>query len=147
MLARKEDYASLCAEVCFSLFLQTTTTTLCSVCAETSQQKLCDHTDEQRAFVGTFTAPELRTALRKGYVVQKVFESWTFERTDDTLLRQMINDFMLIKLTASTLPEGVDERAAHIDHINQTYNSNLTESSFSFNPTRRYIAKIALNSM
>ena len=117
------------------------------MCAENEQQELCQHTDEERAFVGTYAAPELRSALRRGYTLKRVFESWTFGRNDSTLLRNMIHDFMLVKLKASKLPADQDERVKHISTINTTYNTDLTEADFQYNGSLRLIAKCALNSM
>ena len=88
-----------------------------SVCAQTRQQSPCEHTLGERSFVGVYCAPELRSALTKGYKLLKVYESWTFARSDDTLLRDMISDFFLVKLKASKLPADEEERRLHISDI------------------------------
>lgn len=118
-----------------------------SACAQNRQQSTCEHTPAQRAFVGVYCAPELRSALRKGYRLLKVYESWTFDRSDDTLLRDLIRDFFLVKLKASKLPTDEAERRLHIGNINATYKVELTEGDFEFNGPMRFLAKIALNSM
>jgi hypothetical protein len=46
----------------------------------------CDHSDEERSFVGTFTSIELAAALEAGYTVQKIFKAleykqWVFSFT------------------------------------------------------------------
>ena len=118
------------------------------MCAEESNQSsLCEHSDQERAFVGVYSAPELRTALAAGYSLLRVYESWLFDRSDCTLLREMIMHFLLVKIKASKLPTDDAERERHIKQVNDACGCKLTAEDFSFNPSLRCIAKIALNSM
>lgn len=45
---------------------------LCRICAETTQQSPCTHTDDERALVGTWVSEELKLAKKKGYRVTDV---------------------------------------------------------------------------
>ena len=47
---------------------------LCRTCADEERLGRCDHSDDQRAFVGTWCTPELMKALDKGY---ELLEMWT----------------------------------------------------------------------
>jgi hypothetical protein len=52
--------------------------TLCRTCSENQQQKPCQHNDEERTLTGTWVTDELKKALEKGYVVQRIYEVWHF---------------------------------------------------------------------
>lgn len=45
---------------------------LCQKCSENLNQGVCEHTDNERAFVGTWVSEELKLAVKKGYKVLKV---------------------------------------------------------------------------
>lgn len=45
---------------------------LCRTCADTIQQSHCNHSDDERAFVGTWISEELKLAKKKGYTVTQV---------------------------------------------------------------------------
>lgn len=45
---------------------------LCRTCADTIQQSPCTHSDDERAFVGTWVSEELKLAKKKGYTVTQV---------------------------------------------------------------------------
>ena len=48
--------------------------TLCKACAETRNQNKCEHTDNERSFIGTWTTDEINNALEKGYKVIRTYE-------------------------------------------------------------------------
>ncbi|XP_049825039.1 uncharacterized protein LOC126265968 [Aethina tumida] len=52
---------------------------LCNSCGESSQQRECCHTEEERLFIGTWVIAEVLKALEKGYRLVEVFEVWTYE--------------------------------------------------------------------
>ena len=51
---------------------------LCRKCAENKVLK-CNHTEAQRALVGTWTSIEVFAAFDRGYHLLDVFEIWHFE--------------------------------------------------------------------
>ena len=53
---------------------------LCKTCAETKQQTKCYHTDDERAFIGTWVSDEIKKAVEKGYTVLQVYEVWHFDK-------------------------------------------------------------------
>jgi hypothetical protein len=55
---------------------------LCRTCSENQQQKPCQHNDEERSLKGTWVTDELKKALEKGYVVQRIYEVWQFDETE-----------------------------------------------------------------
>lgn len=42
---------------------------LCGTCAENMQQTMCDHTDNERAIIGTWITEEVKLSVKKGYKV------------------------------------------------------------------------------
>ena len=54
---------------------------LCRSCAENESQAPCDCSDEDRTMTGTWCTPELRTAIRLGYRVLKIYEVYHWEKT------------------------------------------------------------------
>ena len=73
---------------------------LCRTCAEWRTPK-CFHTDEKRCLIGTWATDEVNKAIEKGYVIQKVYEVWHFEKKSDNLLKGYVKDFLKIKLETS----------------------------------------------
>ena len=47
--------------------------TLCKACAETRNQNKCEHSDNERSFIGTWTTDEINKALEKGYKVLRTY--------------------------------------------------------------------------
>ena len=78
---------------------------LCRTCARESRNqcafglKQCNHTPEEREFVTSVTHFELQEALRRGYVVTRVIETWDYEKMDDNIFAGYINEFMKIKVS------------------------------------------------
>ena len=50
---------------------------LCRRCAETKQHE-CNHTEDERAFIGTWCTNELEKAIEKGYEVKKGLRGMAF---------------------------------------------------------------------
>lgn len=45
---------------------------LCRRCAETMNQRICEHTREERSLTGTWVTEEIKVAVEKGYKIIKV---------------------------------------------------------------------------
>ena len=75
--------------------------TLCKRCAETRNQNKCNHSDNERSFIGTWTTDEVNEAIKKGYKVLETYEVWNFDKTSDDLFKGYIRRFMKIKLESS----------------------------------------------
>ena len=76
--------------------------TLCKTCAETRNQNKCDHSDNERSFIGTWTTDEISKALEKGYKILRIYEVWHFAKSTDSLFKGYIRRFMKIKLESSS---------------------------------------------
>ena len=56
--------------------------TLCRTCSKNHQQTPYQHNDEEISLTGTWVTDELKKALEKGYVVQRIYEVWHFDETE-----------------------------------------------------------------
>ncbi|KAH7696057.1 hypothetical protein AAVH_36875, partial [Aphelenchoides avenae] len=131
---------------------------LCRTCARESRTesayglKQCNHTPEQREFVTTTTHFELQEALRRGYVVTRIIETWDYEKMDDTIFAGYIKEFMKIKVEASGWekngvdPDDEEAKQAFIDAYAKQ-GIFIDKEAVKLNPGLRYIAKLCLNSL
>ena len=71
---------------------------LCRTCAITQQQEKCNHTNDDRAFTGTWCSNEIALALKKGYRILDIYEVWHFDKTTDTLFKGYVRHFMKLKI-------------------------------------------------
>ncbi|KAI8493979.1 hypothetical protein Bbelb_283260 [Branchiostoma belcheri] len=126
---------------------------LCRKCAETRQQTPCLHSDDERAFVGTWATVELELAVQKNYKIVQMYEVHHFEHSSKELFRGYIDAFLKIKQEASGWPlwviEAEDRPAAEQRYL-QEYEMNegikLTRANIEVNPGFRALAKLMLNS-
>ena len=120
--------------------------TLCKKCAETRNQNKCDHSDNERSFIGTWTTDELNESLKKGYKVLETYEVWHFDESTDSLFKGYIRRFMKIKLESSKYDfktkEDEDSFKARIKD-----SLDIDVEKFEFNAGLRSIAKLCLNSL
>jgi hypothetical protein len=54
---------------------------LCRTCATEQKTIYCSHSDAERAFDGIWTTFELRLALKFGYKILDIYESWDYSET------------------------------------------------------------------
>lgn len=123
---------------------------LCNVCAEDENQGRCPHSDKQRTITGTFTTEELKLALRKGYLLQKIHEIWHYPQRSETLFSDFVNAFYGLKIKNSGFPSDCDtddKKEAYVKFINLHEGLDLKMNDISLNPTQRLLSKCMLNSM
>ena len=112
----------------------------------TRNQNECEHTDDERPFIGTWTTDEVNKAIEKGYKVLRTYEVWHFDKSTDDLVKGYIRRFMKIKLESSKYTfETKDEEERIKLKIKKSLNIDIKE--FKFNPGLRSIAKLCLNSL
>jgi DNA polymerase type B, organellar and viral len=128
---------------------------LCHLCALTKAQCLCEHSDLQRSFVGTFVIEEVRLALKKGYKILEIYEAWTYDlvqKSEDGsspgLFAGYINLFLKIKQEASGYPEWVKtpgDKVKYIKLYKEKEGIDLDPAKIIHNEGLRSLAKLCLN--
>lgn len=129
---------------------------LCRTCME-KQIQTCQHTDRERMITGTWVSVEVKKAIEKGYVVDKIFEVWHFDRISqyDLLAKEggaftdYVNTLLKMKQEASGWPEWCktdEERFKYIEEYHQREGIRLEYHNIALNPGLRALAKLMLNS-
>ncbi|XP_032241520.2 uncharacterized protein LOC116620088 [Nematostella vectensis] len=122
---------------------------LCARCAELEWQGSCTHTDEERAFTGTWCHPEIHEALDKGYTVVKVYEVWHWDQWD-CLFQEYIKTFLKYKQEASGWPAWCvteAEKQQYVSEYERREGVVLDPAKIERNAGARSMAKMALNCM
>ena len=120
--------------------------TLCKRCTEKRNQNKCDHSDNKRSFIGTWTTDEVNEALKKGYKVLETYEVWNFDKTSDDLFKGYIRRFMKIKLESSKYDFKTKEEETNYKlKIKESLDIDIEK--FEFNAGLRSISKLCLNSL
>ena len=120
--------------------------TLCKACAETRNQNECEHTDDERSFIGTWTTHEVNKAIEEGYKVLRTYEVWQFDKSTDDLFKGYIRMFMKIKLESSKYVLKTKEEETNFKpKIRKSLDINIEK--FEFNAGLRSISKLCLNSL
>ena len=92
-----------------------------------------------------------KKALEKGYKIEKIYEVWHFPETSCDLFKGYIRKFMKIKLESSELKTGPEMKYKSKEQFKQIVEERLgielCLQSMKFNPGRRAIAKMCLNSL
>ncbi|XP_071094506.1 uncharacterized protein [Haliotis cracherodii] len=129
---------------------------LCRTCADTRSDSPCEHTDEERSWVGTYATVELQEAVKKyDYRVPQIYDVWhfdTFAQHDPGtqqvgLFDTYIDRHFKEKLEASGYPEGCTDHDAYIQEIYDKEGIRLDKDRIEKNPGRRTIANMQLNSL
>ena len=109
-------------------------------CAGRNQNK-CEHSDNERSFMGTWTTDEVNTAVEKGYKVLRTYEVWHFDKTTDDLFKGYIRRFMKIKLESSKYDFETKEEETNLK-IKIKKSLNIDIEKFKFNDGLRSISKL-----
>jgi hypothetical protein len=123
---------------------------LCRTCGETQQQDRCEHSQNQRSFIGTWCMNEIKKALEKGYEIHKIYEVWHFNRTSEDLFKGYVKEFMRIKMESSKPPMvGPEHEYKSITEFRLVVKERLgiDLGEIKFNPGMRAISKLCLNSL
>ena len=80
---------------------------LCRSCVESMAQELCTHAPEERYLRGTWVSEELVLALRKGYRIHRVWETYHYPQRSCQLFRSYVLKFQQAKEHASGWPAHV----------------------------------------
>lgn len=139
---------------------------LCRTCGEMASSKAaggrngenfeeeeeCQHNEEERALVGTWTMTEVRKAVEKGYIIQERYELWEYKMAtfeEGGLFTEFINKFLKIKQEASGYPSWVKTEEDKDKYIRDYFDNEgilLDKDKICKNEGLRSLAKLMLNS-
>lgn len=123
---------------------------LCESCAFRKTSELCTHTDEERAFVGSFCTVELKEAVKYGYRIIEMYEVLHYENQSTSLFDGYIEMFMREKFHASGYPEWVkseEDKHHFIEDLSRRQGIKLEKEKIMKNPIKRTISKLLLNTL
>ena len=129
---------------------------LCYTCLLKKEAE-CNHSDEDRAFIGTWVSEEVLEAINKGYQVLKIYEVLHFENStkydiktgEGGLFATFINKFLKIKQEEIGYPSNCVTEDAKDKYVKDYYTNEgvlLDKSKIAYNEGLRAIAKLILNS-
>ena len=131
--------------------------TLCQKCAEIQLDGNCLHSPQERMIEGTWVILEVLEAIKKGYIVQEIFEIWHWGRTKKYdpvfkkggLFTDYVNAFLKGKQEASGYPDHVqtiEEKRLYVQNYFTKEGVMLDENNIEKNPVIRNTMKMMLNS-
>ncbi|KAK3929567.1 putative DNA polymerase [Frankliniella fusca] len=129
---------------------------LCRTCAEQGCSEICRHTPEDRKFTDTWCVPELKLAVKKGYVILSVHEVYQYPGTkqynpltqEDGLLSGYSRCFMALKMQASGWPADCTTDELKPQFIKDTLKHDgvdLDPSKMEKNPALSTLSKLMCN--
>ena len=130
---------------------------LCRTCANAENQNVCQCTEEDRSFIGTWCIPEISKAIEKGYKLLTVFEVYHWENTSKYdpnsqsggLFSEYINAFLKLKQEASGWPAWCvtdEDKRTYVQNYKEREGIQLDPDNIAKNPGLRSLAKLCLNS-
>jgi len=130
---------------------------LCRTCADEEQQTPCNHSENERSFVGTWCTPEILKAKKKGYIIAKIYEVYHWTETaqynpetgESGLFTGYINLFLKLKQQASGWPKwckSEDDQKKYVGEYEEKEGIRLDKDKIQKNPGLRALAKLCLNS-
>ena len=122
---------------------------LCKECAIAHLNE-CSHSREERSFWGTWTTPEIKKAIEKGYQILDIKEIWHFSETSSELFTDYVNPFLRSKQESSNFPSWAvtqEDRERYIQSYYEHERIHLRPEKIQTNPGLRAISKLCLNSL
>ncbi|XP_065203901.1 uncharacterized protein LOC135833993 [Planococcus citri] len=126
-------------------------------CASEENKLACNHSDNEREIMGTYTCIELNKAVEKGYQIKEIYEVWAYKSTkyniqtnSGGLFVNYINTFLKIKQEASGFPPHVqsdDDKRKFIEEMKLREGVTLDLEKIEPNPGLRSLSKLCLNSL
>lgn len=120
----------------------------CRTCLESYHQGECHHLDDERAFTGVWTTPELDLALSLGYIVIAIYEIWDYKQKSTSLFKGIVNTFLRQKIEASGWPAHVktdQDKREFVEAYKQFDQITLRPEHIEQNLPKRVVAKQCVN--
>ena len=94
---------------------------LCDKCFKEKIQ-ICNHTEDERCLIGTWTTIEVDKSLEKGYKLIEIYEIHHFKNKSNNLFKNYVRDFMKIKLETSEFKQDYKSKEEYIENIKEKLN-------------------------
>ncbi|KAG8147230.1 putative DNA polymerase protein, partial [Naja naja] len=109
---------------------------LCATCTEKQQVTVCHHNDEERALTGMWCTVELSVAVEKGYRIAEIYET-------------ILTCISVKNRRLADIPIGAKQRKIKsvMFGIIKNEGVQLRREHIEYNPAKRQIAKLFLNSL
>jgi hypothetical protein len=126
---------------------------LCYKCAQLQSLEECNHSDNERCIVGTWTTMEIKKSLEKNYKVIEVYEIWHFpdlvprNLNDKGLFTEFINAYIKLKVEASGWPRNdmtETEKEEYVKLYEEKENIKLNKDSIQCNAGMRALGKLVV---
>ena len=123
---------------------------VCRECMRTRNWESCEHNDQDRSFIGTWTLGEIYFARDHGYQILDVIEVWEYPGRTNTLFRDFIIPFMIAKTCCKKggLVENDTFTARGVEvceYIREVTGRVLSPHDFRDAPAQRTVAKLIQN--
>ena len=126
-------------------------------CADIVQTDICQHDDEDRAIVGTYTTEEIKACIPLGYRVITIYHVWHYtessqyrpEKNEHGVFSKFVNTFNKMKMAASGFPAHVEtdlQKRAYVKTLEAKDKIKLDVNEINNTPGLRNISKLLLNS-
>ena len=129
---------------------------LCAGCVNEQQNKpmlersdVCNHTPEERMLRGTWSTPEIKKAVEKGYHLLQIHEVWHFEKQQEGLFKHYVDTWLQKKQEAAGWPRWCvteEKKQQYLSQYREKEGIDLDYESIQKNPGRKQTAKLMLNS-
>lgn len=108
---------------------------------------MCTHSDDERAFTGVYTTPELDYAVNtQGAKVLNIYEVWHYRQRSTEIFADYIKACLTWKIQSSPVPDGVDVHD-YLAKWKEREGIDLKPEDLHESPCRRLTAKTLLNSL
>jgi len=125
--------------------------TLCTACIEKNEQKVCNHSDNERCLIGCYMLSEIEYALTLGYKILHVFECHVYTEYD-YILKDFVQALVYMKTISSNCFENINSMSDKNNYckiLNKKMKLEndllLSPSVIKPNPAKRHFYKIAQN--
>ena len=123
---------------------------LCQKCAEELNPENCEHSQTERRLIGTWTSIEIKYALTRGYVIEKIIEVYHYKDRTTDIFSEYINLWLKYKQQSDGWPNWVkndNDKKEYVENFFKNENVKLTEEEVDRNPALLFIAKLFLNTL
>ena len=131
---------------------------LCRTCVTEQMPKplsersyYCEHSEEERMFVGTWCTPELLQAQEEGYEIRRIHEVWHFppNQRKRGLFADYVNTWLRLKQESSGYPSWAQTQEQKVEFVRlyaEKEGIALDPDKIQKNPGRKATSKLSLNS-